>query len=83
VTKQSNLKMMDYIDFTVYQTNKRLKTQEQSDTLWYAMLDNQQVKRDNYCLDAEGNAHWRVEVSLGDYRTEAESLSFVCQQMRC
>lgn len=68
-------KMMDYIDFTVYMTTKRLKSAEQSDKLWFLYMDDPNVKKDKEGTDADGNPDWRVEVAKGDYRLETEALT--------
>ena len=81
-SKEKKKKWMDYIDFTVFQKEKRLKTQEQADRLWFALLDNPAVSRDMGGLDADGKADVRLLIVKGDYETESESLAYA-KEMQC
>ena len=73
-TKEKKRKMMDYIDFKVHMMTKRLKTEQQADTLWLAYLNDPKVPKDRNGLNADGEADVRVEVVKGDYGISSESL---------
>ena len=74
--KEKTKKMMDYIDFTVYFRDKRLMKQDAIDRLWYAMLNNLSVRKDQEGMDENGGKGWRLEVVTGDFRYDRESLTY-------
>ena len=68
--------MMDYIDFSVYMTNKRRKTQQQADDLWLSLLRDPSVKKDFLGKGADDNPAWRIAYDKGDFLLDSESLEY-------
>eukprot|EP00969_Alexandrium_andersonii_P340243 15039813-Alexandrium_andersonii.AAC.1 len=62
VKNANNNNMMNYIDYAVYQTTYRRKTESEATAMWYKALDNSKVRKDRLGTDDDGNLDWRVEV---------------------
>ena len=76
-SKQHKRKMMDYIDFYVYHTQKRLKSSDEANALWYEAIKDPNVYKDHKGKSDSGMAEVRVEVLKGDYRQDVEKLEYL------
>ena len=74
--QQKKRKMMDFVDFVVHFTTKRMKSNEEAQALWYSYMADPSVRKDKKGLSGDGEADWRVEVVKGDYRNNNEELTY-------
>ena len=73
---------MDYTDFTVFQTTKRLKSRAESDELWLAMLRDPNQKKEMKGVDKDGQPMYRLEIEKGDYSAEQQTLEYT-RRLQC